>query len=120
MTDTTLAEQLARCVREWQDARRHILSLPHGGIPPSPEMREALDRLADAEKALAALDMDALAQEVEAMVGAEREAIAAFIESHAYCTNGGDTCLEPSRFPGMDRHHATIAAAIRAREGGKP
>jgi hypothetical protein len=84
MTDTTLAERLARCVH------------------------------------LAALDMDALAQEVEAMVGAEREAIAAWLEAHDYYTAGAERGFSPARFPGMDQHHKAIAAAIRAREGGKP
>jgi hypothetical protein len=151
MTDTTLAERLARCVKPlaWEGSVVDCYlraDTPHGvyevsleyhdewycdftastgkktsrlsGNQDGPFVPKTVAQAHYTENALAALDMDALAREVAAMVGAEREAIAAFIESHAYCTNGGETCLEPSRFPGMDRHHATIAAAIRAREGG--
>jgi hypothetical protein len=118
MTDTTLAERLARCVREWQSARKAAIAQANSGD--LKDLPRFIDRLADAEKALAALDMDALAQEVEAMVGAEREAIAAWLEAHDYYTAGAERGFSPARFPGMDQHHKAIAAAIRAREGGKP
>jgi hypothetical protein len=80
-----------------------------------------------AAKAMEAMDYDRYAAgdlltraEVEAMVGAEREAIAAWLEAHDYYTAGAERGFSPARFPGMDQHHKAIAAAIRAREGGKP
>ena len=51
---------------------------------------------------------------VKAAVLAEREAIAAFVETHAY-TVGTERKMEPSKQAINDMHHATIAAAIRAR-----
>lgn len=62
-----------------------------------------------AEASLAAMVRDA--------VQAEREAIAQMIEGTAYTSNGDGRSLEPvsAGLVGMDMHHATIAAAIRAR-----
>jgi hypothetical protein len=147
MTDTTLAERLARCVRksEWtKDARypETIDAVPaycivpdkgteryrfwmgsndwSVGFWPTPEAAKAASQADYTARILAALDMDALAQEVEAMVGEEREAIAAWLEAHDYYTAGAERGFSPARFPGMDQHHKAIAAAIRAREGGKP
>ena len=51
---------------------------------------------------------------VKAAVLAEREAIAAFVETHAY-TVGNERKMEPSKQAINDMHHATIAAAIRSR-----
>jgi len=51
---------------------------------------------------------------VKAAVLAEREAIAAFVETHAY-TDGNERKMEPSKQAINDMHHATIAAAIRSR-----
>jgi hypothetical protein len=39
---------------------------------------------------------------------------AAMVEASAYFSAGDTRGLEPTRFPGHDQHHATIAAAIRA------
>jgi hypothetical protein len=96
MTDTTLAERLARCVRksEWtKDARypETIDAVPaycivpdkgteryrfwmgsndwSVGFWPTPEAAKAAAQADYTARILAALDMDALAQEVEAMVG---------------------------------------------------
>jgi hypothetical protein len=57
---------------------------------------------------------------IDEAVQAEREACAAMIEATAYTTSGDGRRLEPVTgvFVGMDMHHATIAAAIRARKGG--
>ena len=55
---------------------------------------------------------------VKEAVDAEREAIAAFIETHAY-TVGTERKMEPSKQAINDMHHATIAASIRAREATK-
>ena len=54
--------------------------------------------------------------EVQALVGAERERIAAMIEGTVYTSHGDGRSLEPvsASLVGMDMHHATIAAAIRA------
>lgn len=50
------------------------------------------------------------------------ERAAALIESTAYVNNGDKRSLEPVRqsLVGMDMHHGTIAAAIRAMKGAKP
>jgi hypothetical protein len=70
---------------------------------------------------LAALDHDAvaalLADAEERGRKAEREAIAALIEGTAYTSSDKGRSLEPvsDAIRGMDMHHATIAAAIRAR-----
>lgn len=44
------------------------------------------------------------------------EASAALVEGSVYTSNGGDCTLEPAlpKMRGMDMHHATISAAIRA------
>jgi hypothetical protein len=108
MTDTTLAERLARCVKPLR------LNMFTDDVPPD-ELAEY--RAQHVATVLAALDMDALAQEVEAMVGAEREA----------CARVADD--EDEALPGWGEHRNAvvadqvkrdIAAAIRAREGGKP
>ena len=60
--------------------------------------------------------------EVQALVMAERERCAALVESTAYTSSGDGRRLEPvsAGLVGMDMHHATIAAAIRAgTEGGE-
>jgi hypothetical protein len=98
MTDTTLAERLARCVKPLR------LNMFTDDVPP--------DELAEYQAAhvaivLAALDMDALAKEVEAMVGEETERCIAALEDHF-----------PGRLYASNRTKAI--AAIRAREGGKP
>ena len=63
---------------------------------------------------------DLIAAMIDEAVQAEREACAAMIEATAYTTSGDGRRLEPVTgvFVGMDMHHATIAAAIRARKGG--
>lgn len=49
-------------------------------------------------------------------VAVEREAIAAWLETHVYVTsNVNGARMEPSKRAGDDMHHRTIAAAIRAR-----
>lgn len=50
-------------------------------------------------------------------VEAEREAIAAFVETHAYTSTNRGVSMEPSPMAKSDLHHGTIAAAIRARKG---
>jgi hypothetical protein len=150
MTDKTLAERLARCVRlRWEERARDLwtvsddlglhyaitnyISMDHpfklegrGGLFFKTSYHDTLEAAKAAAQAdctarsLAIWDMDALAQEVEAMVGAEREAIAAWLEAHDYYTAGAERGFSPARFPGMDQHHKAIAAAIRKREGGKP
>jgi hypothetical protein len=138
MTDPTLAERVARCVKplEWEpwalglSGAASIFGTYHtwAGHWRGPKMQagqfaanpEAAAQADYQSRILAALDLDALAREVEAMVGAEREAIAAWLEAHDYYTAGAERGFSPARFPGMDQHHKAIAAAIRAREGGKP
>jgi hypothetical protein len=111
VAEAALSERLARCVKplRWGAFT--------DDIPPDEQAEYQAQHIATV---LAALDMDALAREVEAMVGAEREAIAAWLEAHDYYTAGAERGFSPARFPGMDQHHKAIAAAIRAREGGKP
>lgn len=46
------------------------------------------------------------------------EEAAAFVETHACATIGGDRVMEPSKFARHDTHHACIAKAIRAMKGG--
>jgi hypothetical protein len=109
MTDATLAERLARCVKP----------LAVNLLPPGDWSGDwyAQEQAAHTARILAALDMDALAQEVEAMVGAEREACAQVADDYdgegmnAGAHYGlGDAC----------QTRRDIATAIRAREGGKP
>ena len=53
----------------------------------------------------------------EAIVRAAWERAAEQIETHCYTSSGGERALEPvssERLRGMDMHHATIAAFIRA------
>jgi hypothetical protein len=95
MTDTTLAERLARCVKPLR------LNMFTDDVPPD-ELAEY--RAQHVATVLAALDMDALAQEVEAMVQEERDA---WVKATAmFC--------DPITREDMWK------AAIRAREGGKP
>jgi hypothetical protein len=140
MTDTTLAERLARCVKPlaWEGSVVDCYlraDTPHGvyevsleyhdewycdftastgkktsrlsGNQDGPFVPKTVAQAHYTENALAALDMDALAQEVKAMVGAERNACA----SLAF-----QLCAET--------RHVTLGKwvedAIRAREGGKP
>lgn len=81
----------------------------------TPEDMDAAQAAAQADytaRILAALDLDALAREVEAMVGAEREACAEFAARKiaALFVNG-------NAIPGPELEH--IPCLIRAREGGK-
>lgn len=45
-----------------------------------------------------------------------QEAIAAFVETHAYFSSGPDSGMQPSKLARDDRHHATIARYIRTGE----
>jgi hypothetical protein len=114
----TLAERLARCVRGLQptvsprDWLEKVIAdhFAENNMPDmSGDMRKrcsprTLRRVEDcAEAILAALDMDALAREVEAMVGEETERCIAIVQADAHY-----------------KHADRIIAAIRAREGGKP
>jgi hypothetical protein len=142
MTDTTLAERLARCVKplEWElhaddDGPRYrafcpVLMCVH--CADDEAICDSIDATRTA-RILAALDLDALAQEVEAMVGAERlprltEAmIVAACQAH-YGKNATQIDGIALTVAGQDysfreafkRMWKGIAAAIRAREGGKP
>ena len=82
-------------------------------------MHQAREWLRAWRKEIPALDPEALARWREEAVQAEREAIAAMIEASAYTSGTGGNKLEPVAWglAGADRHHATIAAAIRARKG---
>jgi hypothetical protein len=103
MTDKTLADRLARCVKPLVEAAAHLLSeidAPQG-------LAEIVEATGPLRAALAALDMDALAQEVEAMVGAEREACARV--AFRLCAETRHVTLGKS-----------VEDAIRAREGGNP
>jgi hypothetical protein len=169
MTDETLAERLARCVKplSWErldDTGRfwrapaplfgNIRVEAYGGpyriaysVPgfshtftegefDTPEVAMRAAQADYQSRILAALDMDALAQEVEAMVGAEREACAGLLNEAARCLRddaskaddaGHDTSADMDRecarvLDGMavSIRHRGSAAAIRAREGGKP
>ena len=53
--------------------------------------------------------------DLDAAVLAEREAIAVFIETHAYTSGGSGRYMAQNKTVLEDTHHATIAAAIRAR-----
>jgi hypothetical protein len=121
MTDTTLAERLARCVKplEWHPVAKGWMRADSFGCEYHAEEGGDTSRAEEGHRAriLAALDMDALAQEVEAIVGAEREACAVIADD------------EDEALPGWGEHRNAvvadqvkrdIAAAIRAREGGKP
>lgn len=175
-TPETLAERLARCVREleWEftlttyghkvapgnfeerpscefwEAKTILMRGPYrisrlvddriGRLGPEPyrldtargELKsptlEAAQAAAQADytaRILAALDLDALAREVEAMVGAETERCARLVDcgcdpaKKAIAANGGNS---GDRWRACQEANcgAQDAAAIRAREGGKP
>ena len=81
-----------------------------------PEMCRTAEYILATPAALAA------SPEVQALVMAERERCATLVESTAYTSSGDGRRLEPvsAGLVGMDMHHATIAAAIRAgTEGGE-
>jgi hypothetical protein len=156
MTDPTLAERLARCVKplEWRDLgtgdhRHEAFSLGlHYEIfcakdgwsfserdddewsEPFPTL-EAAQAAAQADYTahiLAALDMDALAQEVEAMVGEAVEADRAefqcsecdlpsyLCEARCFVRNAIKVHGEEKTWESVKEYFP----AIRAREGGKP
>jgi hypothetical protein len=151
MTDPTLAERLARCVRElewkrnpetggwfgngvhgerWQTTFSPALERrpfgcyfdvdgpePHLGHFPSLEAAKAAAQADYTARTLAALDMDALAREVEAMVGAEREACARVADDEDEALPGWG---EARNAIVSDQVKRDVAAAIRNREGGKP
>ena len=94
----------------------------------TPEDMDAAQAAAQADytaRILAALDLDALAREVEAMVGAETERCARLVDcgcdpaKKAIAANGGNS---GDRWRACQEANcgAQDAAAIRAREGGKP
>jgi hypothetical protein len=152
MTDTTLAERLARCVRlRWEERARDLwtvsddlglhyaitnhISMDHpfklegrGGLFFKTSYHDTLEAAKAAAQAdytariLAALDMDALAREVEAMVRAEREACARQHHTTTIWCSIPDVTPEQMAIwhQGVSDAIAAIAAAIRAREGGKP
>jgi hypothetical protein len=78
MTDTTLAERLARCVKplKWHPTAKGWMRAEGFGCEYHAEEGGDTCRAEEGHRAriLAALDMDALAQEVEAMVDAAVEA----------------------------------------------
>jgi hypothetical protein len=125
MTDTTLAERLARCVKPLR------LNMFTDDVPPDELAEYQAQHVATV---LAALDMDALAREVEAMVGAEREACAGLLNEAARHLRddaskaddaGHDTSADMDRecarvLDGMAVSIRHRGSAIRAREGGKP
>lgn len=57
----------------------------------------------------------ALAEHTRRAVEAEREAIAAFIETHVYSRSADGAEMRPDKRALDDCHHRSIAAAIRAR-----
>jgi hypothetical protein len=143
MTDPTLAERLARCVRklEWEGTHNFIARTPFGifgvgrgqdfGRPdefycgfggedgtwePTLEAAKAAAQADYQSRILAALDIDALAQEVEAMVGAEkRRCLSVVRKEMSRNDRDGDPWNTGARVACRD-----IYLAIRAREGGKP
>jgi hypothetical protein len=148
MTDTTLAERLARCVKplEWTlDHRGDWWAHPYrirriegfcivsgwvSGTNPydTLEAAQAAAQADFAARILAALDMDALAQEVEAMVGAAVEADRAefqcgecdlpsyLCEARCFVRNAIKVHGEEKTWESVKEYFP----AIRAREGGKP
>jgi hypothetical protein len=172
MTDTTLAERLARCVKplEWHPTAKGWMRAEGFGCEYHAEEGGDTCRAEEGHRAriLAALDMDALAREVEAMVGAEkrkmlRQAMAAYASawnepdrdeetdeearritalwfshwmkdnyptSHEHAAHSGDctkqpwSCLRCHADEWLADSDAALdaweAAAIRAREGGRP
>jgi hypothetical protein len=130
MTDTTLAERLARCVKPL-DLKEYAEDTPEWG--PKMFAKIQADHVKDI---LAALDMDALAREVEAMVGAEREACAALLNEAAGHLRddaskaddaGHDTSADMDRecarvLDGMAvsiRHRGALPPSAPAKEGSR-
>jgi hypothetical protein len=152
MTDTTLTERLARCVRlRWKGPRGsagefwagtplgllYVATERGWGYRNSPDAAlveggiEAAKAAAQADytaRILAALDMDALAREVEAMVGAAVEADRAefkcgecdlpsyLCEARCFVRNAIKVHGEEKTWESVKEY----SPAIRALEGGKP
>jgi hypothetical protein len=161
MTDTTLAERLARCVKPlaWEGSVVDCYlraDTPHGvyevsleyhdewycdftastgkktsrlsGNQDGPFVPKTVAQAHYTENALAALDMDALAQEVKAMVGAAVEADRAEFkcgecdlpsypcEARCFVRNAIKVHGEEKTWESVKEYFP----AIRAREGGKP
>jgi hypothetical protein len=146
MTDKTLAERLARCVRklEWEPWPLGISQsssafgtyhtwggywrAPNAGRGHEADNPEAAAQADYTARSLAIWDMDALAQEVEAMVGAAVEADRAefkcgecdlpsyLCEARCFVRNAIKVHGEEKTWESVKEYFP----AIRAREGGKP
>jgi hypothetical protein len=103
MTDATLAERLARCVKPLRLTKASIFE---AWVAQEQELHSA--------RILAALDMDALAREVEAMMG--ERTVVRFEGPNEPWAWGGQVVTPDNR----EQLEKAIATAIRAREGGKP
>jgi hypothetical protein len=125
MTDPTLAERLARCVKPLDVHPEDVRRFPEYAANQQEQHRARI---------LAALDLDALAQEVEAMVGAETErcqrivsaartgAIGTDFRTLLHFMGSKEQMLYDEKLheyvPDHVRQDRELQAAIRAREGG--
>jgi hypothetical protein len=132
MTDTTLAERLARCVKplKWHPTAKGWMRAEGFGCEYHAEEGGDTCRAEEGHRAriLAALDMDALAQEVEAMVDAAVEADRAefkcgecdlpsyLCEARCFVRNAIKVHGEEKTWESVKEYFP----AIRAREGWKP
>ena len=130
MTDKpdTSTEAVERLAKFQDNATIYFVNRPTGGEDrahwSNVANSETCEKTANTLRKLAAerdalrAEVAALQQAVERARGEALEEAAALIETHVYSQGASGPYLRHAADARLDTHHATIAAAIRARAGG--